>query len=89
VKALRLVAVVQAQKAGQLGGFHALGNDLELRLRAMLMMARTMAASSGSLAMSRTKDWSILSLSTAKRLSRPGWSIPCQSRRSTGTRPAP
>ena len=41
---------------------------LSLRLRAMLMMARTIAASSGSLTMSRTKDWSILSLSTAKRL---------------------
>ena len=41
---------------------------LSLRLRAMLMMARTMAASSASVTMSRTKDWSIFSLSTGKRL---------------------
>ena len=33
----------------------------------MVMMAMTMAASFGSVAMSRTKDWSILSFSIGSR----------------------
>ena len=61
VVALHLVATLCAQIVQLLGGFHAFGDVLMPRLWAICTMAVAMAWSSGSVPMSRTNDWSILS----------------------------